>query len=551
MRALPLLLAGALALHAAPAAGFGAPAMIEDIRPGSASSAPMKLLSLGDRLFFVADDGVTGFEPMVSRGTAATTGLLRDLWPGPNSGGFQGCPTCNAIAIGSSAYFSASDGGPGGSQLWRSDGTVAGTQKVYADAAAVDLVNVSGTVHFAGIPTGGGAAVLFTSDGTGAGTANVNAPIGLYGDHAAAFNGRSYFPASGGFTGVELWSSDGTALGTIPLSDLAPGSANASPTLITPVGSAVFFAAFTDSGPSLCRTDGTFAGTQALARVRVGVLETRIGQIVDLNGLALFIGEDATGGYELWRSDGTRAGTERVVDLFPGTRGGLEGSSLVVMGNAVYFAADDGLRGRELWRSDGTAIGTMLVKDIDPTFGAFGHSSPAGLANVNGTLFFRAKRDGSPGAQPWTSDGTAAGTAQLAEVNPNGSSQASQFIEVDGTIYFTATDGVHGVELWGMDAATVGVPPHGLGSRGVALSHAWPNPARTETRFSYTLSRAQRVRLDLLDLQGRVVRGLVAGEVSAGLHEVALDTGRLASGVYLVRLEGAEGAATRRILVVR
>jgi len=33
----------------------------------------------------------------------------------------------------------------------------------------------------------------------------------------------------------------------------------------------------------------------------------------------------------------------------------------------VFFAANDGITGFELWKSDGTAAGTVLVKDINPT----------------------------------------------------------------------------------------------------------------------------------------------------------------------------------------
>jgi ELWxxDGT repeat protein len=41
-------------------------------------------------------------------------------------------------------------------------------------------------------------------------------------------------------------------------------------------------------------------------------------------------------------------------------------SQMVAIGSTAYFTADDGVNGRELWKSDGTAAGTVLVKDINP-----------------------------------------------------------------------------------------------------------------------------------------------------------------------------------------
>ena len=39
---------------------------------------------------------------------------------------------------------------------------------------------------------------------------------------------------------------------------------------------------------------------------------------------------------------------------------------MVAIGSTAYFTADDGVHGEELWKSDGTAAGTVLVKDINP-----------------------------------------------------------------------------------------------------------------------------------------------------------------------------------------
>jgi ELWxxDGT repeat protein len=58
-------------------------------------------------------------------------------------------------------------------------------------------------------------------------------------------------------------------------------------------------------------------------------------------------------------------------------------SEFVAIGSTAYFAADDGVNGIELWKSDGTAAGTTLVKDINPGSAA---SNPSNLTNVNGTL---------------------------------------------------------------------------------------------------------------------------------------------------------------------
>src|SRR5262249_39719521 len=53
--------------------------------------------------------------------------------------------------------------------------------------------------------------------------------------------------------------------------------------------------------------------------------------------------------------------------------------------------------GRELWRSDGTAAGTVLVKDINPGSGS---SNPEGLTLSGGHLFFTAD-DGVHGVELW------------------------------------------------------------------------------------------------------------------------------------------------------
>ena len=70
---------------------------------------------------------------------------------------------------------------------------------------------------------------------------------------------------------------------------------------------------------------------------------------------------------------------------------------LAELNGLLLFAGPTSWYPHELWRSDGTAAGTKLVEDINP---GSGDSSPLSLTNVGGTLFFAAS-DGMNGYELW------------------------------------------------------------------------------------------------------------------------------------------------------
>lgn len=87
---------------------------------------------------------------------------------------------------------------------------------------------------------------------------------------------------------------------------------------------------------------------------------------------------------------------------------------------------------------------------------------------------------------------------------------------------------------------TTSVPQTALAA--ARLLRATPNPFNPATRLSFELPSDEHVRLTIHDGRGRIVRRLVDGVFSSGLHEVSWrgtdDAGRaVASGVYWARME--------------
>src|SRR6185295_3573578 len=103
------------------------------------------------------------------------------------------------------------------------------------------------------------------------------------------------------------------------------------------------------------------------------------------------------------------------------------------------------VHGQELWRSDGTAAGTVMLKDIKPGSAS---SNAGNLINVNGTLFFTAD-DGVHGNELWKSDGTVSGTTLVKDINSvplfwTDGTYGSELLEltnVNGTLFFYEYDG--------------------------------------------------------------------------------------------------------------
>jgi hypothetical protein len=86
-----------------------------------------------------------------------------------------------------------------------------------------------------------------------------------------------------------------------------------------------------------------------------------------------------------------------------------------------------------------------------------------------------------------------------------------------------------------------------------ALKQNRPNPFESETMIAFDLPEPCAVRLEIVDVQGRVVRVLADEAWLAGQHSVAWggenDAGEVAGpGVYFVRIQAGEFTATNKML---
>ncbi len=430
--------------------------LVTDIRPGSSPSNALiggrEGANVSGELFFAASDGTHGTELWKTDGTAAGTAMVDDIYPGVNPSG-----PSDLVNVNGTLFFAAK--GPSlRIALWKSDGTAAGTVLVAdtdlnSSSFPANLTNVNGTLFFSANDSNN-VTQLWKSTGTGATLVDaIN--TGSNDNNPGNFtnvNGTLFFTFNDGTHGYEVWKSDGTAAGTALVADVNPATGTSgAPGNLTSVNGKLFFTADDGThGNEVWESDGTTAGTVMVDDITPGAgISSDPRYLTNVSGTLFFSAIDGSShGRELWKSDGSAAGTVLVDDINPGATGSYPRNFTNVNGT-LLFVDNDGTHGYELWKSDGTPAGTALVKDIYPgTSGGNGNYVPHNLTNVNGTLFF-VDGDTTTGAELWESNGTAAGTVLVADINPGAtSSNPINFVAVGSTLFFGADDGTHGAELW-------------------------------------------------------------------------------------------------------
>lgn len=419
----------------------GEPAVLADLNTSAEGENPLAgpsvLGYVGDVALLAANDGLHGWELWRSDGTDAGTQLVADLAPGPVSS----IPS-HAASLPGHMFF-LTNGSQ--TQAWQTDGTAAGTVPLEtvlfpgnAQIKVVWLAKAGDSIYLS-TAIGDQPAGIWRTDGTAAGTSLIVPDA--QGDNFTAVGNRVFFTRYLPETGFELWVTDDTPAGAHLVKELAEGPASAALSSFQVQGGRLYFV----NVQELWQSDGTDAGTQPVAEALFPGQDVKLGRVVAPLGDWLYFGAlTSDRGFQLWRAHADGSGGELAADLPNLPSAALLGA----FGDRLYLQF--GLRlgtgevVQQLWASDGTTAGTVNVAT----------GLREGPTRIGDATYFSASNDDA-GAELWTTDGSIAGTHRLLDLNPGpGDSGPRALAPLGGGALFHADDGQHGRALWFFDPAS-------------------------------------------------------------------------------------------------
>jgi len=94
-------------------------------------------------------------------------------------------------------------------------------------------------------------------------------------------------------------------------------------------------------------------------------------------------------------------------------------------------------------------------------------------------------------------------------------------------------------------------------SASFVLSQNYPNPFNPSTRIKFSLPQTEKVKLEVYDIQGNLIKSLVDYELyQPGNYEVTWDGSDnhgscVASGIYFTKMQAGKFAQTKKMNLVK
>lgn len=407
-------------------------------------------VEFNNELYFIANDYINGSELWKTDGTEAGTVMLKEI--NPAKGMYDNSSEIRQLTVmGNTLYFFANETATDDSlQIWKTNGTTAGTEKIVSY--------------------------------------KVNNDLSLYSLTATATNLYYTYNSS-------LYKCDGTAAG---ISLFIAGN---SPEHLTSFKGELLFLT-TKSSPvptaSICITSNDTQGYTILKEATPSEINTSI---------------NSTYYYQM-----------NIVD------------------DKLYF--DISIAGpiTQLWQSDGTLAGTILVKAIPQTDG---YIQSQQFIKHNNEVYFTTELNGDRYLNK--TNGTVAGTQRLSTI---GVKEVNYLTSVDKVLFFASLDSKNSfyeTELWkfGNDTTSGAGGSTALfevKSEDHAIS-VYPNPAKDVVNIS-VLDDAKILAVSLYDITGKILETLDVTKETI-THNIS----NLNNGQYIYTIKTNSGVIIKRLVV--
>ena len=284
--------------------------LVKDMVEGSAPSTPGHLYNWNGILYYAASssDDNAGEELYRTDGTEEGTYLLKNIY-----NGIVGSTPDRFTAAGNFLYFIANDG-THGNELWRTDGTEAGTHLVADIREGIytpfeydfELYPIGDQLLFVASLDNDTEADLWVTDGTSEGTQRIYEYSDIVGVFVPTdfqlFQDEVYFIANDVFTEEDgVWKTDGTAEGTQFVTDFTGSTSEEVDLVFLPYEDRLFHVDRRSSnGYELWEIDAETEEATLVEDIYPGFGSSYPGNLIITNDKLFFAADDGLTGAELW-----------------------------------------------------------------------------------------------------------------------------------------------------------------------------------------------------------------------------------------------------------